>query len=87
MTQKKIRVHFFKSTLCPRCRHAEKLLKQITEQRPDIEIYPIDVVRHPLVSLQNKVIIIPTLLLDNNDRLSGIFLTEPQIRSFLEATA
>jgi hypothetical protein len=85
MTQKKTCVRFFKSSLCPRCRHTEKLLNHITEQRKDLEIFPIDVVRHPLMSLQNKVTMIPTLILENDKRLSGVFLTEQQIRSFLAA--
>lgn len=85
MTQKKTRVHFFKSSLCPRCRHTEKRLNQIADQRTDLEICSVDILRHPLLSLQKKVLMIPTLILDNDKRLSGLFLTDKQLRSFLTA--
>ncbi|MBM9512591.1 thioredoxin family protein [Desulfogranum marinum] len=73
MTLKKTRGRLFKSALCPRCRHTEKVLNQISEQKKNLEIYSVDVARHPLLSLQSKVLMIPTIILDNKKRLSGFF--------------
>lgn len=70
------------SSLCPRCRQAEKHLKTLLVDFPEIEIERVEITRSPLRMLKDKIFFIPTLR-SNDEKLSGITLSKEQIRNFL----
>ena len=63
-----------------------RVLDKLRNERGDLEIHKVDVLRHPRTAMKAGVTMIPTLELDGR-RLSGVFLGEEKIRSFLEEQA
>jgi hypothetical protein len=59
------------------------VLKKIQQEKSDLEIKKIDIIRHPRTTIKDEVTMIPTLQIGEK-RLSGIFLSEKEIREFIE---
>lgn len=77
-----MKITFYISSLCPRCRQAEKHLKTLLSDFPEIEIERVEVTRAPLRMLRDKVFFIPTLR-SETETLSGISLSKEQLLNFL----
>jgi glutaredoxin len=77
-----MKITFYHSPLCPRCRAARKNLLGILENRREIEFEEIDVLCHPLKTLSDGIRIFPALKFEERV-LSGFFLSKEKIRSFL----
>lgn len=59
-----------------------RVLKKLQEEMEDLTVHKVDILRHPRTALREGITMIPTL--QQGDRqLSGIFLSEEQIRCFL----
>ncbi|WP_028584315.1 thioredoxin family protein [Desulfogranum mediterraneum] len=76
-------IHFFKSFLCPRCRRTERLLREISRDHPEITIQAVDLLSHPLLALRHRVLMIPTLVSEDNRRLSGWLPDRTQLLEFV----
>lgn len=59
-----------------------RVLNKLQKEKNDFQINKVDVLAHPLTAIKEGITMIPTLQLDDK-RLSGIFLSEEQIRDFL----
>lgn len=79
-----MRIEFYQSALCPRCRMAARALERVREIFPKLEIETIEVTTHPLATLRAGVLLIPALKI-NNALLSGIFLTQNRMQDFIAA--
>lgn len=77
-----MRIEFFKSALCPRCRLAAYALKKIKKEYPDIEIESIEMICNLDRFRQARVRSIPTIIINDN-KLTGLFLTPAKIRNFI----
>lgn len=77
-------IQLYKSSICPRCRQAERFLQSELEHYPDITLYSFDILRHPLLCLRKKITMIPTLITDRGQKLTGLMLKKHQIKIFLE---
>jgi len=75
-------VFFYKAPLCPRCFAAERHLKRVLSGM-DHELHVLDVFRHRKAARADGVTIAPTIRMEGR-MLSGLWLTERQIRDFVE---
>lgn len=78
-----MKIIFYKSFLCPRCRMAEKYLREIAAQDPSLDITTVDVTATPLQSLRDGTLAIPALHVGDKT-LKGIYLSKKRIEDFLE---
>ena len=76
-----MKITFYGSPLCPRCRFAQKILQEMAHQGMEIE--KIDVVSHPLKAWSNGIRIFPALKI-GDDILSGIFLSRKRMETFIK---
>jgi glutaredoxin len=79
-----MKLYFFHSSLCPRCRHAKKILTEQTATHDGLEVEEIDVARQPTRAMKEKVFMIPTIMAPNGYRKSFLVPTEKKIIHFLE---
>ncbi len=63
-----------------------RALNKLQKEKNDFQINKVDVLVHPLTAIKEGITMIPTLQLGDK-RLSGIFLSEEQIRDFLSSSA
>lgn len=63
-----------------------RVLSKIQQERDNLEIKKIDIIRHPRTTLKDGVTMIPTLQI-GEERLSGIFLSEKEIRDFIDTNS
>lgn len=59
------------------------MLNKIQQERDDLEIKKIDIIRHPRTTLKDGITMIPTLQIQDK-KLSGIILSEKEIRDFID---
>lgn len=59
-----------------------RALNRLQQELNDFQIEEVDILRHPMTALKEGIKMIPTLQLDGQ-KLSGVFLSEEQIRGFL----
>jgi hypothetical protein len=59
-----------------------RVLTRLQQETDDFQIEEVDILAHPLVALKEGIKMIPTLQI-NKQKLSGVFLSEEQIREFL----
>ncbi|WP_282755996.1 glutaredoxin family protein [Desulfuromonas thiophila] len=76
-------IHFYFSPLCPRCRGARRELERLRQQRPDLTIEEINVLRQPLRSWRAGIRLIPALQA-GAQHLSGLWLNPAQLQTFLD---
>lgn len=74
---------FYHSSICPRCARARKYLQQLLGQTYDTGVTEIDSLKHPLKSWRAGIRMIPALQY-NQEVISGLLLSEAQIRKFLQ---
>ena len=79
-----MKVEFYQSALCPRCRMAAQALAQVQAIFPNLYIETIEVTTHPFATLRAGILLIPALKI-NNAILSGIFLTQARMQDFIAA--
>ncbi len=60
-----------------------RVLNKIQQERDDLEIKKIDIMRHPRTTLKDGIKMIPTLQI-GEERLSGFLLSEKYIREFID---
>ncbi len=60
-----------------------RVLNKIQQERDDLEIKKIDIIRHPRTTLKDGITMIPTLQIQDK-KLSGIILSEKEIRDFID---
>lgn len=77
-----MRVTFYQSPLCPRCRAAGKNLAKIASERPGIEIEKVDVITDFSRMRKDGVLLFPALKV-GEEKLSGVFLSQEKIENFL----
>lgn len=65
---------------------ADRALTRLTKDFPGIEVERVDILSHPGLAWQAGIRLIPALK-SGDQLLSGIFLTEKDIRQFLEEVA
>lgn len=63
-----------------------RVLTKLQEEFPDLVVNKVDVITQPLVSLRHGIKMIPTLI-SGDKKLTGIILTENQIREFIQQQA
>ena len=78
-----MQVVFYKSSLCPRCHHTGKILRQLAAERADLEIETVDILASPARALTDGVRMIPAIRADNR-LLSALFLGRGKIIAFLD---
>ncbi len=78
-----MKITFYKSKFCPRCRAAGKSLYALTAQQSDIEIEEVEVLLHPIQSFQAGIRLIPALK-GKKGCLSGFFLSQEEISDYIE---
>ncbi len=77
-----MKITFYHSSLCPRCRAVRKTLLEILDNRREIELEELDVFCHPLKTWSDGIRIFPALRIGEKF-LSGFFLSRKKIQSFL----
>ncbi len=60
-----------------------RVLNKIQQERDDLEIKKIDIIRHPRTTLKDGITMIPTLQIGKR-KLSGFLLSEKEIREFID---
>jgi len=60
-----------------------RVLKKLQKEMGDLNLREVDILRHPRTALREGITMIPTLQ-QGKRRLSGIFLNEEKIRTFLK---
>ena len=83
MEQKKKKIFFYKSALCPRCMMARRILLGLQVDFPWLEIEEIDVATNPRRAWKDGIRLIPAIKGDAQS-ISGLFLNSEQIRNFIE---
>jgi glutaredoxin len=79
-----MKITFYHSSLCPRCRFTRRILLELIHCK-DIELEEIDILAHPLKSWSEGIRIFPAL--KKGDRiLSGIFLGREKMKTFINDT-
>lgn len=79
-------VTFYHSTLCPRCRLADRSLKHLLPEFPGVTVEKVELLTNLGRARRAGVIRIPALVAGER-RLSSFYLTEKRIRRFLESLA
>ncbi len=77
-----MKITFYMSNLCPRCRQADKHLSNALKDFPNINVLRVDILRSPLQTLKNKIYLIPALQ-SEQETLCGFTLSEEKIHTFL----
>lgn len=83
MEQKKKKILFYKSAVCPRCLMAGRNLIGLIEMFPCLEIEEVDVVAHPLRAWNDGIRLIPALR-SGDKIIAGLLLNGAQIKKFIE---
>ncbi len=60
-----------------------RALDKMRPEFPDLEIEEVDIIAHPRTAWKNSIRMIPTLVCGER-RLSGIYLSSSQVRTFLD---
>ncbi len=60
-----------------------RVLKKLQKEMGDLNLREVDILRHPRTAFREGITMIPTLQ-QGERRLSGIFLNEEKIRTFLK---
>lgn len=76
----------FGSHGCGGCRHLRPVLLTIARQRPDWQVFEVDVQRDPGLVHEYEVFHLPTLLLFNDGHFHCELKTEARAPSIIEAT-
>jgi glutaredoxin len=74
---------FYHSSICPRCARARKYLQRLLGQTYSAEVIEIDSLKHPLKAWRAGIRMIPALKC-KQEVISGLLLSEAQIREFLQ---
>lgn len=74
---------FFKSSLCPRCLLASRVLARLQKQYPQLRVRQIDVLLHPVQTVQNGILMIPALKA-GDETLTMLLPRADEITSFVE---
>lgn len=77
-----MQVTFYKTFLCPRCFLAERALKKLQGEFPELTIETVEVTREPLRAWRDGVRMLPALNC-NGKTLSRVFLSTTTLRDFL----
>jgi len=75
-------IKFYHSVICPRCALANRQLKKLKEEFPDMEFEKIEVLGNGKAMKQDGVKTFPALVYGDKS-ISGFLLTRAAIRSFL----
>ncbi len=62
-----------------------RVLSRLQREMNNFQVDKVDILAHPLTAVKEGITMIPTLQLGDK-RLSGVFLSEEQIRDFLNDT-
>jgi hypothetical protein len=73
---------FYKSSFCPRCLLAGRILDKLRMEYGNLEVEEIDVVVHPLLVWNAGIRMIPAIRA-GDVVLAGVFLKEDEIRRFV----
>lgn len=76
-----MKVVLYKTFLCPRCFLAERTLKSLRDEFPELRIITVEVTRSPLRAWHEGVRMLPAVTYNGNS-LSGIILTTAALRKF-----
>ncbi len=79
-----MKIYFYHSNLCPRCRQADRFLKKNIVDYPDLKIEKIDILKHPLKALKNNNILIPSFIASTGQKVSFFIPTAQKIEAFLK---
>lgn len=66
VTSSKLALVDFNATWCGPCKMLAPVLKELDEERTDIEFFSVDVDANPVLSITNKIHSVPTLMLYKN---------------------
>ena len=77
-----MKIEFYHSAFCPRCRMAARALEKIQAIFPKLEIESIEVTTHPLVTLRAGIRMFPAIKI-NNAILSGFLLPQTKMQDFI----
>ena len=77
-----MKITFYHTSMCPRCAHVRKHLRALLGNAYTASCIEIDSLVHPLKTWQDGVRMIPALKIDRA-LLSGVLLSEKQVRAFL----
>lgn len=61
---------------------AARALEQVKKDFPNLDVEPIEVTKHPIVTLKAGILMVPALKI-NNATLSGIFLSRKKMQDFI----
>jgi len=75
-----MKITYFKSIICPRCIPTNRLLKQVKQEHPEIEIEEIEILTHMSRAKQADVHHVPTLIASGKR-----FFTAPSMQELLSA--
>ncbi len=78
-----MKITFYHSSLCPRCRATRKILLRMVGDNRELELEEIDVLRHPLAAWSDGIRIFPALKIGDR-MLAGVLLGEKKIKAFLQ---
>ena len=77
-----IRLTFYHSAVCPRCRLTGLILRSVLRRHPEIELTRVEFLTNRSQARRDGVRAIPALVADGR-RLSGFLLTRGRIERFL----
>lgn len=77
-----MKIFFYWSPLCPRCRMARNSLKKLIKKYPNAEIEEIDVITGFKRSAADGIRLFPAIKIEDNV-LAGILLSSDKIEKFL----
>lgn len=78
-----MQIIFYKAPYCPRCNHAEKILRRHLADYPDASIEVVNVLQSPQKALARGILMVPAMKI-NEQKLASIWLSEQSIVTFLE---
>ncbi|WP_457578094.1 hypothetical protein [Desulfomarina sp.] len=80
--EKKIKITYYRSKLCPRCFLAGKYLRAIIGEDRNIDVEEVDIMSSPLRFMETGIRMIPALVI-GKETLSSIYLNRKSIEDFI----
>jgi glutaredoxin len=75
-----VKVTYYKSILCPKCIPTNRLIKQLKQEYPEVEIEEIEIITHMSRAKKDGVNHVPTIIVGNKR-----FYTAPTMSELLSA--
>ncbi|MDX1396455.1 MAG: thioredoxin family protein [Gemmatimonadota bacterium] len=76
-----MKITYYQSAVCPRCKMASRSIASLREEFPDIEIEKVELLTNRGRAREDGVRTIPALVSDGR-KLSSFYLTRRRIREF-----